>query len=280
MWPRIAILVRPLICTYWTKSLYSLGRNLVSASGGSYRWLSASKIGNGTSSRCDNWPMESSFAFCENTILKGRLIATLQGRGSALGDDLEGGAGRFPRLVDPVTVGRSGDRESAVVMGHGGIAPATLRVHPGETTQILDPHGFGGHRFLAVIDDNLGAGNIAANSDRPDPLHLGAVDDLKFRIVPVDGHGRRVGRLSLRPRSTCPQAGDGGRGGGRRCDSVPHWVTSILRAETTGPAAMMLFSVKENANIGRSNGAWWTWNSMTGWQCSPSIVRTRAMPSH
>ncbi|ETB10229.1 hypothetical protein O980_16335 [Mycobacterium avium subsp. paratuberculosis 08-8281] len=33
--PRSAILVRPLICTYWTKSLYSLGRNLVSASGGS-----------------------------------------------------------------------------------------------------------------------------------------------------------------------------------------------------------------------------------------------------
>src|ERR1700739_1864604 len=73
MWPRIAILFRPLICTYWTKSLYSLGRNLVSASGGSERWLCASKIGNGTACRCDNWPIKSSLAICENTILTERL---------------------------------------------------------------------------------------------------------------------------------------------------------------------------------------------------------------
>jgi hypothetical protein len=43
--PRIAIFVRPFTCTYWIAFRYSLGRYLVIASCGSYRWLSASNSG-------------------------------------------------------------------------------------------------------------------------------------------------------------------------------------------------------------------------------------------
>ncbi len=49
IWPRIAIFVRPLICTYWIAPAYSLGRYLRNASSVSYRWLSASNSGYGSS---------------------------------------------------------------------------------------------------------------------------------------------------------------------------------------------------------------------------------------
>src|SRR5271155_4112586 len=64
--PRTAILVRPLIWTYWIAFSYCLGRYLVIASGGSYRWLSASNNGYG-SSRDDI--VRSSFTLQENNIL-------------------------------------------------------------------------------------------------------------------------------------------------------------------------------------------------------------------
>ena len=65
--PRTAILVRPLIWTYWIAFSYCLGRYLVIASGGSYRWLSASKSGYGSSR---DGIVRSSFTRQENHILK------------------------------------------------------------------------------------------------------------------------------------------------------------------------------------------------------------------
>ena len=60
-------LVRPLIWTYWIAFSYCLGRYLVIASGGSYRWLSASKSGYGSSR---DGIVRSSFTLQENHILK------------------------------------------------------------------------------------------------------------------------------------------------------------------------------------------------------------------
>ena len=45
----------------------------------------------------------------------------------------------------------------------------------------------------SFVDDDRGPGKIAADLDRPVPLHLGALDDLEFRVVSVDGHRCRAG---------------------------------------------------------------------------------------
>ena len=45
IWPFTVILVRPEMSMYLMTSLYGSSRNFVSASGVSYMWLSASKIG-------------------------------------------------------------------------------------------------------------------------------------------------------------------------------------------------------------------------------------------
>src|SRR5690349_16842960 len=150
----MAIFVRPLICTYWTKSLYSLGKNLVSASGGSYRWLSASKIGNGTSSRCDNWPMKSSFAIYENTILYRCRIAMRPHHPtwSARHVDLVRGGGRFTGLGDQVAVGRTADGEFVTVHAHPGVPVAAAGIHPGEATQVLDVYRLDCRRLRALVD--------------------------------------------------------------------------------------------------------------------------------
>src|ERR1700733_7527266 len=152
--------------------------------------------------------MESSFAFCENTILSAAVDANAPAasgvRWSAGDDDFEGRRSRFIRLVGFEPVGGAGDVELVPTHAHVGAAATAPGVHPGEPTQIADGHRLGCCRLRPLVDDNLGSGKVAADIDGPSPLQLTALHDVEIRVVAVDGHRCRAGEL-----------GWGSRGGGR-----------------------------------------------------------------
>src|SRR5271157_1416326 len=145
--------------------------------------------------------MKSSFAISENCILSGSPTATWPRssprRGpSAVRDDFERGGGRFARLVGLIAVSGAGDREPGAAQAYIRIAAVMCRIHAGEAAQVLDAHRLGGERLRPLIDDDLGAGEVAADVNRPVPLQLTALDDVDVRVVSVDGHRCRAGDLA------------------------------------------------------------------------------------
>jgi hypothetical protein len=112
----------------------------------------------------------------------------------------------------------------------------------------MDVHRLGYRRPRSLVDDQLGSGNIGADVDRPRPLRLTALHHVEIPVITVDGHRCRARQLvwwSRRARTEqCNR--EGGRG---HHDSVPHRITSTPLTKVLGPA-VMLFSQKENANIG------------------------------
>src|SRR5689334_17572508 len=172
--------------------------------------------------------MKFSFAIYENTILYRYRIAMRPHHPtwSARHVDLVRGGGRFTGLGDQVAVGRTADGEFVTIHAHAGVPVAAAGIHPGEATQVLDVYRLDCRRLRALVDDEFGAGEIAADVDRASPLPLAALDDVEITVVAVDVDRRRAGDLGRWPRrARTNQSNREDPSGGH--DSVPHRVTSI-----------------------------------------------------
>src|ERR1700722_6594644 len=182
--------------------------------------------------------MESSFAFCENTILFKAVAATCPwgtcapgvaaGPCSAGHDDFEGGGSRFVWLVDLESVGGAADGEFVTAGTCGGVAVTVLHVRAGESPEVLNTDGRHGEPLGVPVDGDRGVGEIAADGDRPIPVLLRTPRDVIPGIGAVDRHLRRAGELSLGPCGAGTDSGDSKRSDGRDDHSVRHKATSIL----------------------------------------------------